>query len=79
VPRSFINNKGEKMKDLIEIFKMNELSVQVRINLLIKLGRAINYEYGTNFTEPVVLELVRILDPNHPVCSDKHYLSYSGE
>lgn len=55
---------------------MNELSVETRVNLLKKLGTAINYDYSANVTEPVVYELVKILDPENPLLTDEHYLRY---
>lgn len=64
------------MKELIEVFRMNEVSVEARINLLKKLGVAINHEYSSNMTEPVIYELVKILDPNNALLNDEHYLKY---
>lgn len=67
------------MQSLIEIFRMTEVSAKVRCELLVKLGDAINMQYGSNLTEPLVLELVRTLDPNHGVCSNPHYLFSAKE
>lgn len=64
------------MKELIEVFRMNELSAETRIELLKKLGSAINNEHATNLTEPVVYELVKILDPENELLKDEHYLGY---
>ena len=61
------------MKELIEVFKMTEISVETRVRLLIKLGDAINYELGSNITEPVVYELVKILDPNNKQVETDRY------
>lgn len=67
------------MQSLIEVFRMTEVSVKVRCELLVKLGRAINDQYGGNYTEPLVLELIRTLDPKHKVCNDPFYLLQAGE
>lgn len=61
------------MKELIDIFRMTELSVETRVNIIIQLGVAINHQYGANMTEPVVYELVKALDPNHKILSDSFY------
>lgn len=61
------------MKELIEIFRMNELSKETRTRLIIKLGRAINNEMGGNFTESIVYELVSILDPQNEILEQEHY------
>ncbi len=62
------------MKDLIEVFRMTELPVETRINIIIKLGNAVNHEYSMNLTEPIVLELVKALDSNHSITKNEHYL-----
>ena len=67
------------MQGLIEVFRMSEVSIKVRCELLIKLGEAINMQYGGNYTEPLVLELVRTLDSNHTLCNDPHYLLSAKE
>ena len=64
------------MKELIEVFRMNELTNQTRINLIIRIGKAINDQNGANLTEPVVYELVKILDPTHKILEDEHYLKF---
>lgn len=66
------------MKDLIDVFKMDELPIDARVNVLIKLGQAINHQYAANITEPVVYELVKILDPNHSILTSEHYLRIIG-
>ena len=67
------------MKELIEVFRMTELAAKTRARLIIKLGKALNWELGSNITEPIVLELVAILDPENPVLRDEHYLRIAGE
>jgi len=62
------------MKELIDIFRMNELSKETRINIIVALGRAIDDRYDNNITGRLVYELVKILDPNHNILSDKYYL-----
>ena len=53
------------MNALIEVFRMTEISAQTRVKVLIKLGNLINYQYGANVTEPLVYELVKLLDPKN--------------
>lgn len=53
------------MKEIIEVFRMNEVSVEVRCRIIIQLGKAINFQYGANITEPLVYELVKQLDPQN--------------
>ena len=50
------------MCELIEVFKMEDLSLDTRISVIKKLGRAINYEYAANVTDEIVDELVSILE-----------------
>jgi len=61
------------MKELIDVFRMEELSKETRIKLIIKLGQAFNDTYSMNITEPVVYELVKILDPFNAILKDEHY------
>lgn len=46
------------MKDLIEVFRMSEISIGARIRIIEKLGRSINREHGANVTDELVDELV---------------------
>ena len=62
------------MKELIEIFNMEQVSKITRANTIINLGTFINEKYQVNLTEPIVIELVAILVPNHKVLTDEHYL-----
>lgn len=62
------------MKSIIEVFRMEEVSKETRVKIIIKLGHAINYEYGANITEGIVFELVSILDPENPILKDERYL-----
>lgn len=66
------------MKELIEIFRMDELSKENRVRLIIKMGILINNQYGGNITEAVVYELVKLLDPNNNILKDPHYMHYAG-
>ena len=50
------------MKDLIDVFRMSELSSEVRVTLIRKLGRAINDSYCMDITGELVDELVNILE-----------------
>ena len=53
------------MKELIEVFRMNEVNIGVRCRIIIQLGHAINAEHGMNITEPLVYELVKQLDADN--------------
>ena len=64
------------MKELIEIFRMTEISIPVRCRIIISLGRAINDEHGMNITEPLVYELVKQLDPENKEVETDHYLRF---
>jgi len=66
------------MKELIEIFRMTEISPSIRANLLFKMGELINYQFASNVTEPVIFELVSILDPKHPMLSDERFRRLAG-
>jgi len=66
------------MKDLIEVFKMDEISKEVRANLIVKLGVAINAQYGMNLTEPAVFELGKLLQPDHPILKYENFLWSAG-
>ena len=67
------------MHDLIEVFRMSELSGVTRARVIIKLGRAINDTYAMNITEPLVYELVKLLDDNNPILKDEHYIKMSNK
>ena len=62
------------MKSLIEVFRMEEVSKETRVKIIIKLGHAINYQYGANVTEGIIFELVSILDPNNDILTNERYL-----
>lgn len=63
------------MKAIIDVFRMEEVSKETRARIIIKLGNAINYEYGANVTEGIVFELVSILDPNNDILTNERYLN----
>ena len=62
------------MQAIIDIFRMTEVSPKIRAKIIIKLGRAINDEMGMNITEPLVCELVSLLDNENDIFSDEHYV-----
>ena len=64
------------MKELIDIFRMSEVSIPIRIRLIMRLGEAINREYGMNLTEELVYELVKTLDPENKDVETERYLHY---
>ena len=61
------------MKEIIEVFRMNEVDPKIRAKIIIKLGRGINDQMGMNLTEPIVYELVKLLDPQNDILSKEHY------
>jgi hypothetical protein len=67
------------MKSLIDIFRMKEINVETRINIIIQLGKAINNNLGMNITEALVYELVKALDANHAILLDKYYSQHIKE
>ena len=64
------------MSDLINIFRMTELSVGTRIKIIKRLGVCLNHQYGANLTEALVYELVIALDPENPIKNDENYLYF---
>lgn len=64
------------MKELIDVFRMNEIDPKTRARIIIKLGKAINYEYAANLTEGIVFELVSILDPDNEILKDERYSNH---
>jgi hypothetical protein len=62
------------MNALIDVFRMNELTPSTRTSMIIQLGKLINNEYGSNVTEPIVYELVKILEPDNPILRQKEFL-----
>lgn len=66
------------MKELIDVFRMDELSAKTRVKVIIKLGAAINYQYASNITEPLVFELVSMLDSTDPILQDERFRKNTG-
>ena len=67
------------MSALIDVFRMNEISSQVRVKIISQLGQAINNELGGNYTERLVVELVKQLDPESDLLKTEHYKRYVDE
>jgi len=63
------------MQELIEVFRMDEISPKVRAGIIIRLGQAINNQYGMNLTEALVYELVSVLEPGNKILTDDHFVS----
>lgn len=63
------------MKALIDVFRMNEIDPKIRAKIIIRLGRAINNEHQSNITEPLVFELVSVLEPDNKILTEEHYLN----
>lgn len=55
---------------------MDEVSIKTRIRLIKKIGTAINYQYGANVTEELVIELILLLNKNYSFEDDEHLLKY---
>lgn len=68
---------SQGISDLFEIYRATEIHPKTRIRLLKKMGQAINYSYGANVCEPIVYELVLLLDPGDDIKTDEHYTRYA--
>jgi hypothetical protein len=64
------------MNDLISIFNMKEISVETRIEILLRMCNIINSQYGSNICEPIVYEFVKILNPEYKF--EEIFLRLSG-
>ena len=53
------------MREIIDVFRMDEIDKKTRAKVIVRLGGLINHKYGSNITEPLVYELVKILDPTN--------------
>lgn len=62
------------ISSLVEVFRMEEIDKKTRAKVIIKLGIVINASFSMNITEPLVYELVKILDPKNKILTDEHYL-----
>lgn len=62
------------MKEMIEIFKMDLIEPKIRANIIIALGKALNDEKEMNITQPLVYQLVKLLDKDNRILTDEHYL-----
>jgi len=51
------------MDSIIQIFRMNELSVETRVSIIKELGNAIDNQMAMNITPKLVFELCIALDP----------------
>lgn len=67
------------MNDMISIFSMNGIDNKVKAKIIIELGKIINYKYGVNITEPLVCELVEILDPLNEIFKDDTFISLANK
>ncbi|MDH3325148.1 MAG: hypothetical protein OEM38_00360 [Gammaproteobacteria bacterium] len=70
--------KDMLMESIIQIFRMEELSVNTRISIIKKLGGAINHQFGASCTEELVIELILALDPEKEpeLRDDKRYAAF---
>lgn len=62
------------MKELIDVYRMNEISIDARIKIIKKLGEAINHQMCSNITAPLVYELVLLLDPDDPIKDNEYFI-----
>jgi hypothetical protein len=62
------------MKELMEIFRANEIDKKTRARIIIKMGKALNHQITMNWTQPIVYELVKQLDPDNKIFEDKHFV-----
>lgn len=51
------------MESIIQVFRMNELSITTRVRVIKALGNAINNKTCMNVTDELVVELILALDP----------------
>lgn len=61
------------MNSLIDVFRMSEIPPITRAQVIVELGSVINAQFASNITEPLVYELVKILDPNNKILSKPEY------
>lgn len=50
---------------LLDIFKHDTMSNNAKVRLILVVGEALNREYGMNWTEQLVFELISMIDKNH--------------
>jgi len=62
------------MKEIIDVFRMNEISAKTRANIIVRLGQVINNKYGMSLTEPLVFELINYLDSTHEILKDEQFM-----
>lgn len=61
------------ISSIIDVFRMVEIDKKTRAKIIIQLGRAINNSMGMNLTEPLVYELVLLLEPENAILANDHY------
>lgn len=64
------------MKEIVEVFRMTEIEPKTRAMIIIKLGRLLNDQMGMNITEPIVYELVKLLDKDNEILEMEHYKKF---
>ena len=64
------------MKEIIEVFRMDEIDPKIRARIIIQLGKAINNQCCMNITEAIVYELVRLLDQDNEILKNEHYIKF---
>lgn len=64
------------MKEIIDVFRMNEVDPKTRAKIILELGRMINHQHGANITELLVIELVKQIDPENEEIKGQHYAYY---
>lgn len=64
---------------LIDIYRMTELKPETRSAIIIKLGKAFNDTMGMNITQPIVYELVELLEPTNEILKDLWFCNAAGK
>jgi hypothetical protein len=50
------------VKEIMEIFRAPELTIDTKISVIEKLGRALDDQFGMNWTKEITDELIGILE-----------------
>ena len=64
------------MREIIDVFRMNEISEKARVKIILQLGELINKQYAANITQPIVYELVILLDPFNKEVKSKEFQQF---
>jgi len=68
------------MKSLIDVFRMKEINPKTRASIIISLGKCLNSQDPAYIdTDPLVYELVFILDSENKILENPHYIYAARE